>query len=88
MRVLVVEDDRKTAEFVAKALKEEGFEVDVVHDGNDAVAALAAGSFEAIVLDVMIPGRDGLAVVRHARELGNKTPVLLLSARGSVEERV
>ena len=88
MRVLVVEDDRKTAEFVAKALKEEGFEVEVVHDGNDAVAALAAGSFEAIVLDVMIPGRDGLAVVRHARELGNKTPVLLLSARGSVEERV
>jgi DNA-binding response OmpR family regulator len=88
MRVLVVEDDRKTAEFVCKALKDEGFEVDVVHDGNDAVAALAVGSFEAIVLDVMIPGRDGLAVVRHARELGNKTPVLLLSARGSVEERV
>lgn len=88
MRVLVVEDDRKTAEFVSKALKDEGFEADVVHDGNDAVAALAVGSYEAIVLDVMLPGRDGLAVVRHARELGNKTPVLLLSARGSVEERV
>lgn len=88
MRVLVVEDDRKTAEFVSKVLKDEGFEVDVVHDGNDAVAALGAGSFEAVVLDVMLPGRDGLAVVRHARESGNKTPVLLLSARGSVEERV
>jgi len=88
MRVLVVEDDRKTAEFVSKALKDEGFEVDVVHDGNDAVNAITAGSFEAIVLDVMLPGRDGLAVVRHTREQGNKTPVLLLSARGSVEERV
>ena len=88
MRVLVVEDDRKTAEFVRKALAEAGFAVDVVHDGNDAVATLAAGSFEVIVLDVMLPGRDGLSVVRQARERGDKTPVLLLSARGSVEEKV
>lgn len=88
MRVLVVEDDRKTAEFVSKTLKEEGFEVDVVHDGNAAVTALGANSYEAVVLDVMLPGLDGLGVVRQARESGNKTPVLLLSARGSVEERV
>lgn len=88
MRVLVVEDDRKTAEFVRKALAEAGFAVDVVHDGNDAVATLAAGSFEVVVLDVMLPGRDGLSVVRQARERGDKTPVLLLSARGLVEERV
>jgi DNA-binding response OmpR family regulator len=88
MRVLVVEDDRKTAEFVCKALQEAGFAVDVVHDGNDAVATMAAGSFEVIVLDVMLPGRDGLAVVRQARARGDKTPVLLLSARGSVEEKV
>jgi len=88
MKVLVVEDDRKTAEFVCKALKDEGFEVDVVHDGNDAVAAMSIGTFEAVVLDVMLPGRDGLEVVRQARTTGNKTPVLLLSARGSVEERV
>lgn len=88
MKVLVVEDDRKTAEFVCKALKDEGFEVDVVHDGNDAVATMSNGTFEAVVLDVMLPGRDGLEVVRQARSAGNKTPVLLLSARGSVEERV
>ena len=88
MRVLVVEDDRKTAELVCKALQEAGFAVDVVHDGNDAVATLAAGSFEVIVLDVMLPGRDGLAVVRQIRTRGDKTPVLLLSARGSVEEKV
>lgn len=88
MRVLVVEDDRKTAEFVRKALVEAGFAVDVVHDGSDAVATLAAGSFEAVVLDVMLPGHDGLSVVRQARERGDKTPVLLLSARGSVEEKV
>lgn len=89
MRVLVVEDDRKTAEFVRKALAEAGgFTVDVVHDGNDALTALAAGGFEAIVLDVMLPGCDGLSVVRQARARGDKTPVLLLSARGSVEEKV
>ena len=88
MRVLVVEDDRKTAEFVCKALQEEGFAVEVVHDGSVALTTLAAGGFEVIVLDVMLPGRDGLTVVRQIRTRGDKTPVLLLSARGSVEEKV
>ena len=88
MRVLAVEDDRKTAEFVRKALTEAGFVVDVVHDGNDALAKLAAGGFEVVVLDIMLPGCDGLSVMRQLRGRGDKTPVLLLSARGSVEEKV
>ena len=88
MRVLIVEDERKTAEFVRKALAEAGFSTDVVHDGNDALAALVAGSFDAVVLDIMLPGRDGLSVVRELRSRSNKTPVLLLSARGSVDEKV
>ncbi len=88
MRVLAVEDDRKTAEFVRKALTEAGFVVDVVHDGNDALAKLAAGGFEVVVLDIMLPGCDGLCVMRQLRGRGDKTPVLLLSARGSVEEKV
>lgn len=88
MRVLAVEDDRKTAEFVRKALTEAGFVVEVVHDGNDALTKLSAGGFEAVVLDIMLPGCDGLSVMRQLRGRGDKTPVLLLSARGSVEEKV
>ena len=88
MRVLVVEDEKKTASFVRKALQAEGFAVDVCHDGNNALAATRATPFDAIVLDIMLPGRDGLSVLRQLRERKNVTPVLLLSARGEVNERV
>ena len=88
MRVLVVEDEKKTASFVRKALQAEGFAVDVCHDGNEALAAASATSFDGIVLDIMLPGRDGLSVLRQLRERKNATPVLLLSARGELNERV
>ena len=88
MRVLVVEDEKKTASFVRKALQAEGFAVDVCHNGNEALAAVKSTSFDSLVLDIMLPGRDGLSVLRQLRELGNRTPVLLLSARGEVNERV
>ncbi len=88
MRVLVVEDEKKTASFVRKALQSEGFAVDVCGNGDDALTAVAGTLFDGIVLDIMLPGRDGLSVLRQLREGGNKTPVLLLSARGSVNERV
>ena len=88
MRVLVVEDEKKTASFVRKALQSEGFAVDVCHNGNDALAAARATPFDGIVLDIMLPGRDGLSVLRQLRERKNTTPVLLLSARGEVNERV
>jgi heavy metal response regulator len=88
MRVLVVEDERKTASFVRKALQTEGFAVDVCSNGDDALAALRATPFDGIVLDIMLPGRDGLSVLRQLRERKNATPVLLLSARGEVNERV
>ena len=88
MRVLVVEDEKKTASFVRKALQAEGFAVDVCHDGNDALAAASSTPFDGIVLDIMLPGRDGLSVLRQLRESKNATPVLLLSARGEVNERV
>jgi DNA-binding response OmpR family regulator len=88
MRILVVEDEKKTASFVRKALQTEGFAVDVCHNGDDAVAAISFTPFDVIVLDIMLPGRDGLSVLRQLRERKNTTPVLLLSARGEVNERV
>ena len=88
MRVLVVEDERKTASFIRKALEAEGFAADVCANGNDALAAARTTPFDAIVLDIMLPGRDGLSVLRQLRERKNTTPVLLLSARGEVNERV
>ena len=88
MRVLVVEDEKKTAAFVRKALQAEGFAVDVCANGDDALAAAKTTPFDGILLDIMLPGRDGLSVLRQLRASGNQTPVLLLSARGAVNERV
>ena len=88
MRVLVVEDERKTAAFIRKALQAEGFAVDVCGSGDTALDAARATAFDALVLDIMLPGRDGLSILRQLREHGDKTPVLLLSARGAVNERV
>jgi DNA-binding response OmpR family regulator len=88
MRVLVVEDEKKTASFIRKALQAEGFAVDVCHNGDDGWAAACTTPFDAIVLDIMLPGRDGLSLLRQLRERQNATPVLLLSARGEVNERV
>jgi DNA-binding response OmpR family regulator len=88
MRVLVVEDESKTASFIRKALQAEGFAVDVCHRGDEALAAAAHSPFDGIVLDIMLPGRDGLSVLKQLRSQKNQTPVLLLSARGAVNERV
>ncbi len=88
MRVLVVEDEKKTAAFIRKALQAEGFVVEVLHNGADALSLANASAFDAIVLDIMLPGRDGLSVLRQLRERKNGTPILLLSARGDVNERV
>jgi len=88
MRVLVVEDEKKTASFIRKALQAEGFAVDVCHNGDEGLAAAGTTPFDAIVLDIMLPGRDGLSLLRQLRERQNHTPVLLLSARGEVNERV
>ena len=88
MRVLVVEDERKTASFIRKALQAESFAVDVSHDGAEALTLAGGTPFDAIVLDIMLPGCDGLSVLRQLRARQNATPILLLSARGQVDERV
>ena len=88
MRVLVVEDEKKTASFIRKALQSEGFVADVLHNGDDALTAVSSTGFDILVLDIMLPWRDGLSIVRQMRERQIHTPVLLLSARGAVGERV
>lgn len=88
MRVLVVEDEKKTASFICKALQGEGFAVDVCYRADDALAVAASAPFDGIILDIMLPGGDGLTVLRQLRGRKNFTPVLLLSARGEVNERV
>jgi two-component system OmpR family response regulator len=88
MRVLIVEDDRKTASFVRKALEAEGFAADVEGNGLEALDLALRAPYDTVILDIMLPGLDGLGVLRRLRESRNRTPVLLLSARGQVNERV
>ncbi|MGC3958248.1 MAG: response regulator transcription factor [Verrucomicrobiota bacterium] len=88
MRILVVEDEKKMASFIRKALQAEGFAVDVLHEGNGVLAAASATAFDVIILDLMLPGRDGLSVLRQLRENHIRSAVLLLTARGEISERV
>ena len=88
MRILVVEDEKKIATFVQRGLKECGFVVDVVCNGDEALEVILAHYFDAVVLDVMLPGRDGLSILRVLRERGNSVPVLVLTARGEIAEKV
>ncbi len=88
MRILVVEDDPLLADAVAKHLRREGYVVDVVSDGPTASEQAFVEDYDLIVLDIMLPGRDGLSVLRELREERVETPVLLLTARSQVEDRV
>jgi heavy metal response regulator len=88
VRVLVVEDERKVASFVARSLQEEGFAVDVAYDGREGLERALGTDYDAIVLDVMLPGLDGLGLVSQLRQEGRRTPVLLLTARDTVGDRV
>ena len=88
MHVLVVEDERKTAALIRKALLDEGFEVDVLHNGDEILPFVSSRAFDVVVLDIMLPGTDGLDAVRQMRKRGLAVPVILLSARGEVDERV
>jgi two-component system OmpR family response regulator len=88
MRVLIVEDDVKMASLLRRALREEGLAADVATNGEDAIWMAAATAYDAVVLDVMLPGMDGFAVCRRLRSDGIWSPVLMLTARDAVEDRV
>ena len=88
MRVLLIEDDPHTAGFIAKGLREDGHAVDHADNGKDGLFLATTESYDAIVLDRMLPGLDGLILLQTLRGAGNRTPVLLLTALGEVDHRV
>ena len=88
LRVLLIEDDKKIAGFIEKGLRESGFLVDTCHDGNDGLAMTFASSYDVAVVDIMLPGLDGLTVIGRMRSAEINIPVLILSARQSVDDRI
>jgi len=88
MRILVVEDEKKTAAFLAKGLREAGFDVDVAVDGETGSKLAHATKFDLLIVDIMLPHKDGWEVVAELRRDGVRTPILFLTARDSVRDRV
>ena len=88
MRILLAEDDRRIANFVSKGLRENSYAVDVANDGEDALYQVSINDYDLIILDVMMPLKDGFEVCRELRQKGNKTPILMLTARDAVEDRI
>lgn len=88
MRILIIEDDRKTSALLSSTLQGEGFDVMTASDGETGLSEALKGEFNALILDIMLPKRDGLSVVKKLRSQGDRTPVLMLSARGEVGQRV
>ena len=88
MRLLLVEDDVRIARFVAKGLREQAYAVDISTTGEDALYQAAINTYDLIILDVMIPGKNGFEVCRELRRAGQRMPILMLTARDAVEDRV
>lgn len=88
MKILVVEDDKKLGGFLRKGLEARGFVVDFCNNGDDGFSLASTRSYEAVVLDIMLPGRDGLSILRNLRERGSSVPVILCTARSALSERL
>ncbi len=88
MRILVVEDNLKLAKYIKQMLEEEGYSVDTVHDGITAERGAESGVYDLVILDIMLPEKDGIAVCISLREGGSTTPILMLTAKGDVDDKV
>lgn len=88
MHVLIIEDDAKTADFVAGAFRQSGYVCTICADGLEGCAAALANDYDAAVVDIMLPGKDGLSIIRSLRTAGKNLPVIVLSARGEVDARI
>ena len=88
MKILVIEDEKKIAAFMRMGLEAQGFVVDVSHDGDEGFVAVTTRPYDAVVLDIMLPGRDGLSILRNVRERRLAVPIILLTARSELNERL
>jgi two-component system copper resistance phosphate regulon response regulator CusR len=88
MRILLIDDEPETARLLAKGLREQGYAVDVAADGEQALQAAAVSDYDLLILDVMLPGRDGFAVCRALRSDGCSAPILMLTARDAIADRI
>ncbi len=88
MKILVIEDDATTGTYIARGLREEGHVVDLIDDGRTGLVAATSGAHDVLIVDRMLPGIDGLTLVKTLRGAGNTAPVLFLTAMGSVEDRI
>src|SRR5436190_5271850 len=88
VKVLIIEDEVKTAAYLQKGLVEQGFVVDTTGSGDEGLRLAGANRYDLIILDIMLPGRDGWSVIEELRRTGSQTPVLFLTARDTVQDRV
>ena len=88
MRILLIEDEPDAARMLAKGLREQSYAVDVAPDGHDATFRVDTTDYDAVILDVMLPGKDGFQICRELREGGAAVPVLMLTARDAIEARI
>jgi two-component system OmpR family response regulator len=88
MKLLVIEDDREAAAYIVKGLNESGYVVDLAHEGREGLFMASSGNYDALIVDRMLPAMDGLAVIAALRAAEIRTPVLILSALGAVDDRV
>jgi len=88
MRILVIEDERKIASFIKRGLREEGYTVDTAFDGEEGYRLTAENEYDLVILDVMLPKRDGISLCRQMRQDGMAAPVLMLTAKDSVQDKV
>ncbi|GMR05193.1 MAG: response regulator transcription factor [Thermodesulfobacteriota bacterium] len=88
MRILVIEDEKKVASFIKRGLEQESYAVDIVYDGVEGQHFAEVNEYDAIILDIMLPKKSGIEVLRELKSKGVETPVILLTARDSVEDRV
>lgn len=88
MKILLVEDEKKIADFVCKGLKEQGMTVDLARDGNDGYYLATSQAYDVVALDIMLPGKDGLSILKSLRSQGHTVPVILVTARGELNERL
>lgn len=88
MRILIIEDDKKQCYVLQFQLEKEGYAADVCHDGEDAGFFLSQNAYDVVLLDRMLPHKDGLTILREMRESGNTTPVILLTALGELNDRI